>query len=184
MQLQPLILCTCADSEAGLLAHVAQADRDAVSTARLQPFQQVLHCVVLCGQLVVPFHLTDHVPHVDCICLKTQSRPERVRTGEKKRRDAWFVWFVLGDIAATKSSSHIQERHDAVSYQRGLWRVVGWLPLQQGLRFVTPHPVEVPGWQPLIGNHFHHPEVRGRAQEGRNGSHLKADHDQHVSLFM
>lgn len=76
--------CTCADSEAGLLAHVAQADRDAVSTARLQPFKQVLHCVVRGGQLVVPFHLTDHVPHVDCICLKTHSRPERVRTGGKK----------------------------------------------------------------------------------------------------
>lgn len=63
---------TCAEGEAGLLAHVSQAHRDAVSPSRLQAFQHVFHCVVLRGQLVVPLHLTNHIPHVYCICLKKQ----------------------------------------------------------------------------------------------------------------
>lgn len=66
--------CTCAESEAGLFAHVAQADGDAVSSARLQAFQQVLHRVVLGRQLVVPLQLTDRVPHVDRIRLQAHRK--------------------------------------------------------------------------------------------------------------
>lgn len=65
---------TCAESEAGLFAHVAQADGDAVSSTGLQAFQQVLHCVVLGCQLVVPLQLTDSVPHVDRIRLQVHKK--------------------------------------------------------------------------------------------------------------
>lgn len=71
--------CTCAESEAGLFAHVAQADGDAVSSAGLQAFQLVLHRVVLGRQLVVPLQLADRVPHVDRIGLQAHSHPERDR---------------------------------------------------------------------------------------------------------
>lgn len=65
-----IVCVTCAQSEASLFAHVAQTDRDAVSSSRLQAFQQIFHCVVLCGQLVILLLLTDHIPHMDCIGLQ------------------------------------------------------------------------------------------------------------------
>ena len=68
---------TCAQREAGLLAHIAQADGDAVSSSGLQAFQQVLHSVVLSGQLVVTLHLPDPIPHMDHICLKIQEVTQR-----------------------------------------------------------------------------------------------------------
>lgn len=60
-----------------------------------------------------------------------------------------------------------------MAYQRRVWGVVGRLPLQHGLGLVCSHAMEVPGWQPLVGDHFHHGEVGGRTQEGRDGAHLK-----------
>lgn len=68
------LLRTCAQSEAGLLAHVAEADRDAVPSSGLQPFQLVLHRVVLGGQLVVQLHLADPVPHMNRISLMRRTR--------------------------------------------------------------------------------------------------------------
>lgn len=71
---------TCVHIETGLFAHVAQADRDAVSSARLQASQQILHRVVLGGQFVVPLHLTDPVSHVDRIRLHPAAETERTET--------------------------------------------------------------------------------------------------------
>lgn len=79
--------CTCAESEAGLFAHVAQADGDAVSSAGLQAFQQVLHRVVLGGELVVPLRFTDRVPHVDRVRLQAHGQPER--DGETQRHTSY-----------------------------------------------------------------------------------------------
>lgn len=69
---------TCAEREAGLFGHVAQADRDAVSTSRLQTFQRILHSVVLSTQLVVTVHLTDHIPHMDHIYLKRKKTKKQI----------------------------------------------------------------------------------------------------------
>lgn len=66
---RPLVAVTCAQGEASLLAHVAQADGDAVAPAWFQAPQQVLHRVVLGGHLVVPLHLADRVAHVDGVGL-------------------------------------------------------------------------------------------------------------------
>lgn len=70
------VCVTCVECEARLLAHVAQADRDAVPASRLQVSQQVLHCVVAGAQLVVFLRLADHVPHVDHVHLQLQTRKQ------------------------------------------------------------------------------------------------------------
>lgn len=60
---------TCAEREARLLAHVAEAHRDGVAAGRLQAAQQELHRVVAARQLVVSLLFADHVAHVDGVRL-------------------------------------------------------------------------------------------------------------------
>lgn len=62
-----------------------------------------------------------------------------------------------------------------VAYQRRVGGVVGGLPFQHGLGLLHTHPVQVPGRQPLVGDHPHHSVVRGRAQIRSNSTHLKTD---------
>jgi len=66
-------LGTCAEREAGLLAHVAQADRHTVAAPWFQALQKVLHRVVAAAQLVVQLPLTDHVTHVDHVGLAART---------------------------------------------------------------------------------------------------------------
>lgn len=62
----------------------------------------------------------------------------------------------------------------SVTDQRLVRGVVGRLPLQHRLGLLRSHPVEVPGGQPLVGDHFDHREVGRGSQEGRHGSNLDA----------
>lgn len=183
---------TCAEGVAGLLAHVAQADGDAVASARLQALQQVLHRVALIGHLVVSLHLADHIAHVDGVCLKEDSergarQGKKLLTTTHGRASLVFnhhVYPICSSLCLLKKVKNevcfclIQSFisfPDAVSYQRGVGGVVGRLPLQHGLRLLCAHTVEVSGRQPLVGNHFHHGEVRGRTQVGRDDTHLEPE---------
>lgn len=66
---------TCVKSIAGLLGHVAKANCDTVSTARLQSLKSVLHCVVLRDDFIIALCLSHRVPQMYHICLHTATHP-------------------------------------------------------------------------------------------------------------
>lgn len=70
------VLGTCLKSVAGFLGHVAEADGDAVSTARLQSLKSVLHCVVRSGDFIIALCLPNCVPQMHNICLHTATHPD------------------------------------------------------------------------------------------------------------
>lgn len=162
---------TCAEREAGLLAHVPQAHRDAVSSSRLQTFQLILHRVVLGGQFVIPLLLTDHIAHVDRIRLQNGQRTQQMET--KKQVKNKIIYQKPGGSEVLFVCYH--QECVTVSYQGRVWGVIRRLPLQCSLCFVHSDSMKVSWRKPLIGDHFDHGVVRWRTQEGGDNTHLQAE---------